>query len=108
FSEPLTANALRPRTLRPPHPPPKNPHRPAPPQVSLIVDANDPAWNPSVIKFTMPDNDVAEIDVETLSVSRYFSRVGTSNLGIAVQPVTGDLFVTNTDARNLVHFEPNL
>ncbi|MDQ6807839.1 MAG: beta-propeller fold lactonase family protein [Verrucomicrobiota bacterium] len=98
---------LIPANSAPPQSSPTNPSLPPPPQVSLIVDATDPAWN-SVIPYTMPDNDVAEIDVATLSVSRYFPRVGTSNLGIAVQPVTGDLFVTNTDARNLVHFEPNL
>src|ERR1700736_1626 len=92
----------------PPQPSPSNSNLPSPPQVSLIVDANDPQWNPSVIKYTMPDNDVAEIDTTTLQVTRYFPRVGTLNLGIAVQPSTGDLFVTNTDARNLVRFEPNL
>lgn len=107
FAESGNRTTLIPANLAPPQSKPTNPSLPAPPQVSLIVDATDPQWN-SVIPFTMPDNDVAEIDVATLSVSRYFPRVGTSNLGIAVQPVTGDLFVTNTDARNLVHFEPNL
>jgi YVTN family beta-propeller protein len=56
----------------------------------------------------MPDNDVVEISVSGLKVTRYFSRVGTINLGLAVQPDTGDLWVANTDARNLVRFEPNL
>jgi YVTN family beta-propeller protein len=108
FAESGNRTTLIPASLAPPQPSPTNTNLPPPPQVSLIVDATDPAWNPSVIKFTMPDNDVAEIDVATRTVSRYFPRVGTSNLGIAVQPGTGDLFVTNTDARNLVHFEPNL
>jgi DNA-binding beta-propeller fold protein YncE len=84
---------------------------PPPPQVGLIVDATDPAWttgsNP-VIQYTMPDNDVVEIDTATLAVTRYFSRVGTVNLGLAVQPGSGDLFVANTDARNLTQFEPVL
>jgi YVTN family beta-propeller protein len=79
-----------------------------PPKVSLIVDATDPTWNPSVIKFTMPDNDVAEIEVASMITNRYFTRIGTVNLGIAVQPGSGALFVANTDARNLLHFEPNL
>ena len=79
-----------------------------PPKVSLIVDATDPTWNPSLIKFTMPDNDVAEIDVATMTTNRYFTRVGAVNLAIAVQPASGALYVANTDARNLVHFEPNL
>ncbi len=56
----------------------------------------------------MPDNDVAEIDVASMTVSRYFTNVGTINLGIAVRPGSGDLYVANTDARNLIHFEPAL
>ncbi len=93
--------------------PPLNPALPPPPRVSLIVDALDPAWNsgPSApIKFSMPDHDVAEIDTATLAVTRYFSRVGTVNFAIAVRPGSGpgsgDLYVANTDARNLTRFEP--
>jgi len=56
----------------------------------------------------MPDNDVVEIDVATLAISRYFTQVGTVNLGLAVRRVNGDLYVANTDARNLTHFEPNV
>jgi YVTN family beta-propeller protein len=88
--------------------PPMNPSLPPPPRAGLIVDATDPAWFPSYIKYTMPDNDVVELDVATLTISRYFSRVGTVNFAIAVQPGSGDLFVANTDARNLTHFEPAL
>jgi YVTN family beta-propeller protein len=88
--------------------PPMNPALPAPPAAGLIVEATDPAWYPSYIKYTMPDNDVVEIDVAALSISRYFSRVGTVNLALALQPGSGDLFVANTDARNLTHFEPAL
>jgi len=88
-------------------PPPTNPSLPAPPRTSLIVDASDPAWT-SVIQYRLPDNDVAEIDVATLTVTRYFTNVGTINLGLAVRPDTGDLYVANTDARNLVRFEPVL
>ena len=70
----------------------------------MKYDAADPTWAPSVIKYTMPDNDVVEIDVSTMTVSRYFPRVGTVNLGLAIQPGSGDLFVANTDARNLTRF----
>ena len=87
--------------------PPMNPALPAPPQVGLIVDATDPAWT-GVVKFTMPDNDVVEIDTTTHAINRYFSRVGTVNLAIATQPGSGQIFVANTDARNLVHFEPGV
>ena len=48
--------------------------------MALIVDAEDPAWS-DTIQYSLPDHDVAEIDVETLTVTRYFSRLGTVNLG---------------------------
>jgi YVTN family beta-propeller protein len=96
-----------PAELAPAQPAPTNPALPAPPRVGLIVDATDPAWS-TTIRFTMPDNDVVEIDANTRSVVRYASRVGTVNLGLAVQPSTGHLYVANTDARNLVRFEPSL
>jgi DNA-binding beta-propeller fold protein YncE len=87
--------------------PPTNPNLPAPPQVGLIVDARDPNWA-SVIKYKMPDNDVAEIDVAAMTITRYFTNIGTVNLALAVRPDTGDLYVANTEARNLVHFEPGV
>lgn len=96
-----------PTQLAPPQPPPTNPQLPPPPQVALIVDATDPAWS-SVIAYSMPDNDVAAIDTTSLTVSRYYSRVGTLNLGLAVLPTTGDVFVSNIDSRNLVFYEPVL
>ncbi len=99
---------LVPAINAPPQSPPVNTNLPAPPQVSLIVDASDTNWNPSVIKHAMPDNDVVQIDVASLAVDKYFSRVGTVNLGWAVRPGTGDVYVANTDARNLVHFEPGV
>lgn len=88
--------------------PPMNPSLPPPPRAALIVDATNSTWYPSYIKYNMPDNDVVEIDVTSLTVSRYFSRVGTVNFAVAVQPGSDDLFVANTDARNLTHFEPAL
>jgi len=30
------------------------------------------------------------------------------NLGLALRAGSGDIYVANTDARNLVHFEPNV
>lgn len=102
---------LVPAKQAPPQPPPGNAALPAPPQVSLIVDAADPAWTMGTnapIQFTMPDNDVVEINTATLAITRYFPGIGTVNLGLAVNPLTGDLYVANTDARNLVRFENNL
>jgi DNA-binding beta-propeller fold protein YncE len=97
---------LVPDQLAPPQPPATGTTL-APPRVGLIVDAEDTNWS-SVIEYTLPDHDVVEIDAASLTVNRYFSRVGTINFGLAVQPGSGDLFVANTDARNLVRFEPEL
>jgi len=100
--------ALVPRTATP-HPPaePPVPGLPLAPRVGLIIDATDPSWS-SVIQFTLLDHDVAEISTATQTLTRYFDRAGAVNLGLAVRPTSGDLFVANTDARNLIFFEPNL
>ena len=98
---------LVPKGQAPPPPPPQNPDLPPAPQVSLIVNADDPDWS-GVIHYNMPDKDVAVIDVNLLAAIRYFSGVGTINLGIAIHPKTEDLYIANTDARNLIQFEPNL
>ena len=97
-----------PTDAAPPQPAPTNPLLPDAPRVSLIVQADDPAWAPGTIPYTMPDNDVAEINTTTLAVNRYISGVGTINLGVAVHPLSGDVYVTNTEARNLIRFEPVL
>jgi len=81
---------------------------PAPPQVGLIVSATDPTWS-SDIGYKMPDNGVVAISAgATPSIAGYYSGVGTINLGLAVNPANGDLYVANTSARNLTSFEPNL
>ena len=78
---------------------------PAPPQVALIVSATDPNWS-SDIKYKMPDNGVVAIGASSdPSIAGYYSGVGTVNLGLAVNPVTGDLYVANTAALNLTAFK---
>lgn len=99
---------ILPQTLAPPQSNPVNPALPSPPQVGLIIKWNDPTWSKD-ITYTMPDNDVAIIRTgSTPALAGYYSGVGTVNLGIAVNPVTGDVYVSNTDALNLTHFETNL
>src|ERR1035441_10957516 len=90
-----------PAQYAPPPPPPTNPQLPPPPQVGAIVDASDPHWS-SVIRYSMPDNGVVAIDTTSLTVTTYYSYVGTTHLGLAVQPGTGDLWVSNTHAINLL------
>ncbi|MFT4513096.1 MAG: DNA-binding beta-propeller fold protein YncE, partial [Planctomycetota bacterium] len=98
---------ILPDNIAPPPPPPTNAALPTAPDQGLIVRWDDPQWS-GQIPYSLPDHDVAEIDVATLTVARYFDAVGTTNTGIAVDANTGDLWVANTDARNLVRFEPQL
>jgi hypothetical protein len=62
------------------------------------------AWNGDV-KLSLPDQDVFAIGVDDLKVRKSFSGVGTVLFSMAVQPGTGRVFVTNTEAENLTHFE---
>lgn len=94
-----------PKNIAPPQGPPTNPALPPPPPVARIVD---PLNTTLPVPYTVLDHDVAEINVATASLTRFFDRTGTVNLGIAVNPVNGDLYITNTDALNTIRFETNL
>lgn len=94
---------ILPADQAPAPPAPTNLELPDPPQVAQIVSTNHPAIN-----YTVLDHDVAEIDPDTLAVRRYLSGAGTSILDLAVDPASGDLWVANTEAQNLIRFEPNL
>lgn len=94
---------ILPANQAPAPPAPTNPNLPPAPQTGLIVAATDPR-----IPFLVLDRDVAEIDAVTLTVTRYLSGTGTNLLDLAVHPQTGDIWVANTAARNLVRFEPAL
>src|ERR1039458_7909584 len=87
--------------------PAMNPLLPPAPIAGLVVAASDPAWS-SFITYKMPANGVVAIKTGASPSISYYSKVGTINLGLAVNPVTGDLFVANTDALNLILFENNL
>lgn len=100
----------------PPSPdPPMNGALPAAPDVSLIVqqtagnwlDETGGNWNASV-PYTVLDHDLAEIDVVTLAITRYFEDAGTNTYNLAVNPVTSELFVTGQEADNLTRFVPKL
>ena len=92
----------------PPPPAPTNPLLPPAPQVGLIVSSTDPAWMPK-LAYALPANGVARINAgANPSIAGYYSGLGTINLGFGVNPATGDLFVSNTDALNTIPFESNL
>jgi YVTN family beta-propeller protein len=104
-------------------PPPPHPTRSsslgAAPNVGLIVQF-DPAsskWKDEVgddwssfVNFNLPDYDVFVIGASAATpvIIRRVSGVGTTLFDATVQPGTGELWVPNTEARNVVRFEPNL
>lgn len=92
-----------PASLAPDQPAPTNPSLPAPPKTALIVDTGDPR-----IHYTVLDNDVAEINTTTHTVTRYLSDVGTNLFDVALRPGTDELWVPNTEALNRTRFEPVL
>ena len=50
---------------------------------------------------SLPDrNDVFAVDANTLAAGSVFSSVGTILFNMAINPVTGKLYVTNTESRN--------
>jgi YVTN family beta-propeller protein len=94
---------ILPANLAPVQPAPTNPNLPAPPKTALIVPSSHPqvSWN-------VLDRDIAEIDAASMTVSRYIGGAGTNLLDVSVHPISGDIWVANTEARNLVRFEPAL
>ncbi len=86
------------------------------PETGLIVafDEGSGQWRDhlardwsNAVRFSLPDRDVFAIDasaalpVETAS----FANVGTILFDMAANPVTGKVYVTNTEANNAVRFE---
>jgi DNA-binding beta-propeller fold protein YncE len=61
-------------------------------------------WTPAV-RFSLPDRDVFAIDAATLAQTAAFSGVGTTLFNMTVNPMSGALYVSNTEARNEVRFE---
>ncbi len=95
---------LLPANLAPAQPLPTNITN-SPPQVGLIVSANDPRLSPMP---NLPDNDVVEIDAATNGITRYFNGTGTINFFVAVRPASNEIWIANTEALNLTRFESNL
>ena len=84
------------------------------PETGLIVRI-DPAtgkwedqlgrdWSPAV-QFDLPDEDVFAIDATTLVPGTTYTGVGTTLFNMSVNPVSGNVYVSNTESRNEVRFE---
>jgi DNA-binding beta-propeller fold protein YncE len=57
------------------------------------------------IPFTLPDKDVFAVDANALKEKVAFQHVGTTLYNMAVNPVSGALYVSNTEANNMTRFE---
>ena len=57
------------------------------------------------IRFHLPDLDVFAIDAQTLEPQEAYAHAGTTLFNMVANPVSGRLYVTNTDANNAVPFE---
>ncbi|ROS02021.1 hypothetical protein EDC56_2471 [Sinobacterium caligoides] len=84
------------------------------PDTALIVRYNGSKWVDEentdwshAIAFNLPDNDVFEIDASASipTLKKSYSHVGTTLFNMAVNPVSGAVYVSNTEARNEVRFE---
>jgi len=87
------------------------------PEVGLIVRRNpgNGLWEDelgrnwsALVKFDLPDEDVFVIDADAATPAESgapFASVGTILFNMAVNPVSGKVYVSNTEARNEVRFE---
>lgn len=57
------------------------------------------------IRFHLPDLDVFAIDAESLEQRSAYKHVGTTLFNMAVNPVSGQLYVSNTESNNATRFE---
>jgi DNA-binding beta-propeller fold protein YncE len=101
-------------------PPPPPGATPGWPETGLIVQRQGAQWLDELgrdwaatLAFSLPDLDVFRIDANAsppaaLPRETATSGVGTILFNMAVRPTTGTLFVSNTEARNPVRFEPVL
>ncbi|HEU4733901.1 MAG TPA: hypothetical protein VFT22_38675 [Kofleriaceae bacterium] len=84
------------------------------PEVSLIVKFNNATghWEDELhrvwdhaFRFRLPDTDVFAINANQLTQTASFAHVGTTLFNMVTNPATGELYVSNTEARNEVRFE---
>lgn len=84
------------------------------PEVGLIVKFNNTTnrwedelgrnWN-NAVRFRLPDLDVFSVNANTLSQTASYAHVGTTLFNMVANPVSGKLYVSNTEAFNLDRFE---
>jgi DNA-binding beta-propeller fold protein YncE len=68
------------------------------------LDEQSRDWSP-VVRFSLPDDDVFSINANTLALGTVYTGVGTVLFNMAVNPVSGKIYVSNTDSHNQVRRE---
>ena len=68
------------------------------------LDQDGRNWSNGV-RFFLPDKDVFAIDTTTLSETQNWTSVGTTLFNMAVNPVSGKVYVSNLESNNLIRFE---
>jgi YVTN family beta-propeller protein len=68
------------------------------------VDVLNRSWN-NQVPFSLPDRDVFAFNANTFSAGTIFQHVGTILFNMAINPVSGRVYVTNTESPNLTMFE---
>ncbi len=88
-----------------------------PPPTGLIVRQSGRRWadaggtdRAKAVPFTLPDKDVFRIDARgpRPAVADAFTAAGTLLFNLAVQPGSGEVWVTHSEALNGIRFEPRL
>jgi DNA-binding beta-propeller fold protein YncE len=84
------------------------------PETGLVVKFNPSSghwedelardWS-NAVRFSLPDLDVFAIDATSMTEIDNWASVGTILFNMAVNPASGRVYVSNTDARNEVRFE---
>ncbi|RKZ61963.1 MAG: hypothetical protein DRQ44_11395 [Gammaproteobacteria bacterium] len=84
------------------------------PETGLIIKFNGSQWLDelnndwsSLVRFSLPDRDVFALDANSGSIvqTAAYSGVGTVLFNMTVNPVSGKIYVSNTEAINEVRFE---
>src|SRR5216684_6236581 len=84
------------------------------PEVALIVKFNNSTghwedelhrvWD-NAVRYTLPDRDVFAVNANSLVQTASFAHVGTTLFNMVANPVSGHLYVSNTEAQNQNRFE---
>jgi DNA-binding beta-propeller fold protein YncE len=84
------------------------------PEVGIIVKFNKASghwedirgknWD-NAVPYSLPDRDVFAVDANSLNEKQNFTTVGTTLFNMVANPVTGTLYVSNTEANNFANFE---